>query len=52
MTRQHHQVSGHESGQTPGDGEGREMVKEGCSTGVLQSMGMQKVGHDLASEQQ
>ena len=38
--RWHHQLSGHEFEQTPGDGE---------RTGkpdVLQSMGSQRVGHD------
>ena len=40
----HHQFSGHELGQTPGDNEGQ--------GGVLQSLGLQSVGHDLATEQQ
>ena len=34
---------GHEFEQTPGDGEGQ---------GSLQSMGLQRVGHNLAPEQQ
>ena len=45
MVGWHHQLDGHESEQTPGDGEG-----EG-SLGVLQSTGWQSVRHDLATEQ-
>ena len=40
----HHRLNGHESEQTPGDGEDREAW--------LQSMGFQRVGHDLATDQQ
>ena len=40
MVRQHHQLSGHESEQTPG------------KPGVLQSLGSQRVGHNLVTEQQ
>ena len=42
----HHRLDGHESEQTPGDTEGT------GKPGVLQSMGSQRVGQDLASEQQ
>ena len=42
----HHRLNGHEFEQTLGDGEGQ------GSFGVLQSMGSQRVGHDLATEQQ
>ena len=38
-----HQLKGHESEQTPGDSLGQ---------GSLGSMGLQRVGHDLATEQQ
>ena len=41
----HHRLNGHEFEQTPGDGEGQGSL-------VLQSMGSQRVGHDLATEQQ
>ena len=44
MVRQHHQLNGYESEQTPGESEGQE-------TGMLQSMG-RKVGHNLVTEQQ
>ena len=40
MIRWHHQLNGHEFEQTPGYGE----------AGVLQSMGSQRVRHDLATE--
>ena len=39
----HHQLNGHESEQTAGESEGQRS---------LQSMGLQRVGHDLVSEQQ
>ena len=42
----HHQLNGHESKQTPGGNEGR------GSLVVLQSMGSQRVGHNLVTEQQ
>ena len=45
MVGWHHRLSGHELGQTPGDGEGRE-------PGVLQSTGSPGVGHNLVTEQQ
>ena len=38
MVGWHHRVNGHEFEQTPGDGEGQ---------GSLQSMGSQRVGHNL-----
>ena len=41
-----HRLNGHEFEQTPGDSEGQE------SLGVLQSMGFQRAGHDLAIGQQ
>ena len=41
----YHHLNGHEFEQTPGDSEGQE------SPGVLQSMGLQRVGHNLATEQ-
>ena len=44
MVGRHHQPNGHEFEQTPGDGEGQ--------PGMLQSMGSQRVGHDLATKQQ
>ena len=40
----HHRCNGHELGQTSGDGEGQRGL------GMLQSMGMQRVGHDWATE--
>ena len=43
MVGWHHQLNGHEFEQTPGGGEG---------WGSLQSMGLQRVGHCLATEQQ
>ena len=38
-----HQINGHKFQQTPGDGEGQGIR-------VLQSMGSQRVGHNLAAE--
>ena len=46
MVGWHHQLNGYEFEQTLGDSEGQ------GSLGVLQSMGSQRVGHDLATEQQ
>ena len=43
MVGWHHQLDGHEFEQAPGDGEGK--------PSVLQSMGSQRVGQDLATEQ-
>ena len=43
MVGWHHQLDGHEFEKTPGDSE---------TPGVLQSMGSQRVGHDLVTEQQ
>ena len=40
----HHWLDGHEFEQTQGDTEGH--------AGVLQSMGLQRVGHNLRTEQQ
>ena len=45
MVRQHHQLNGHESEQTPGDSGGEE-------PGRLQSLGSQRVGHDLMTERE
>ena len=42
----HHQLNGHEFEQTLGDGEGE------VKPGVLQSMGSQRVRHNLAIELQ
>ena len=42
MVGWHHRLDGHEFDQAPGDGEGQEM----------QSRGLQRVGHDWATEQQ
>ena len=39
MVGWHHGLNGHESEQTPGDSEGQ------GKPGVLQSMGLQRVGH-------
>ena len=39
----HHRFNGHELGQTPGDGE---------EQGSLACLESQRVGHDLATEQQ
>ena len=47
MVRQHHQFNGHEFEQTPGDSEGQGRLP-GCSP---QSMGLQRVGRDLVTEQ-
>ena len=46
MVGWHHPLNGHEFEQTSGDrkGQGR--------AGLLQSMGLQRVGHDLATRQQ
>ena len=44
MVRQYHQLNGHEFEQTLGYSERRE-------SGMLQSIGLQWVGHDLAAEQ-
>ena len=44
MVRLHHRLSGCESEQTPGDGEGQ--------GGQAQSMGSQRAGHDLVTKQQ
>ena len=46
MVGWYHQLNGHESEQTLGDGEGQGRL------GMLQSMGSQRVGHDLVTEQQ
>ena len=46
MVGRHHQLNGHEFGQTPGDGEGQ------GSLVVLQSIGAQGVGHNLATQRQ
>ena len=40
MVKYHHWLNGHESEQTPGDSEGQRSLK------------LQRVGHDLATEQQ
>ena len=45
MVGWHHQLDGHEFEKALGDGEGRKRH-------VLQSTGSQRVGHDLATEQQ
>ena len=42
----HYQFNGHEFEQTPGDSEGQ------GKPGLLQPMGSQRVGHDLATEEQ
>ena len=44
MVGWHHQLNGHEFEQTPGDGEGQR-------SGMLQSIGSQKVRHNLVTEQ-
>jgi len=46
MVRQHHQLNGHEFEQTTGDKEGQ------GSLVCFQFMGLQRVRHNLASEQQ
>ena len=43
MVRWHHRLNEHEFGQTPGVGDGQK-------PGVLQSMGLQRVGHDCVTE--
>ena len=45
MVGEHHQLNGHEFEQTLGDSKGQR------KPGVLQSTGLQRVGHDLATEQ-
>ena len=45
MVGWHHRLNGHEFEQTPGDSEGRK-------PGVLLFMGSQRVGHNLATQQQ
>ena len=45
MVGKHHQLNGHEFEQTLADSEGQR------KPAVLQSMGLQRVGHDLATEQ-
>ena len=47
MTGWHHQCNEHELGQTSGDGEG-----QGGLAYSKQSMGLQRVRHNLATEQQ
>ena len=49
MVRWHHQLNGCESEQTPGDSEGQGSL--GCWE-VLQSTRLQRVGHNLVTEQQ
>ena len=44
MVGQHHQLNGHEFEQTLGDSEGQ------GSLGMLQSMGLQRIRYDLATE--
>ena len=46
MVKQHHQLSGHELEQTLDDSE------EQGKPGMLQSVGSQRVGHDLVTKQQ
>ena len=46
MVGWHHQLDGHEFEQAPGAGDGQ------GKPGVLQSMELQRVKHDLATEQQ
>ena len=46
MVGWHHWVNGYELGQTPGDGEG-----QGGLPYVLQSMGLQRVRHNLVTKQ-
>ena len=45
MARQHHQLNGHESEQTPGDSEGQGSL-------VCYSARSRRARHDLATEQQ
>ena len=40
MVGWHHRLKAHESEQTPGDSEGQ------GSLGMLQSLGLQRIGHD------
>ena len=47
MVEWHHQLSGHVSEQTTADSEGW-----GGKPGMLQPMGLQRVRHDLVTEQQ
>ena len=51
MIRYHHWLNGHEFEQSLGDGEGSLEVWK-MEPGVLQSMGSQRIGHDLATKQQ
>ena len=46
MVGWHHRLNGHESEQALGDGEGQ------GSLVMLRSVGLQRVGHDLATKQQ
>ena len=46
MVGWHHRLNGHEFEQTQGDSEGQ------GSLVVLRSVGLQRVGHDLATKQQ
>jgi len=46
MVGWYHRLNGHESEQMLGDGEGQ------GRPGMLQSMGSQRVGHDLVTEKQ
>ena len=48
MVGWHHRLNGHEFEQTPGDSEGQGRTW----TGMLQSMLLQRVGHNLATEQE
>ena len=48
MVEWHHWLNGHEFEQALGDSEGQGLQ---YATGVWQSMGLQKVGHDWAAEQ-
>ena len=45
MVGWHHQLSGHEFEQTPGDAERQK-------PGMLQTMGSERIGHGLVAEQQ
>ena len=47
MVGWHDRLNEHEFEQTPGDSEG-----QGSQPGMVQSMGLQRVGHNLAMEQQ
>ena len=46
MVGWHHRFNGHELEQTPEDSEGQ------GKSGMLQSMGLQRVEHDIVTEQQ